>query len=106
MKRRDFFKSVAGVVGAVAVAPVLLTSLQAKAERKKEAGAEMVDVKDNMAKTVGYVEKSKVAGKSCANCMLYNKTGENKGKEIGTCAIFPGKHVYADAYCNSYAKKA
>lgn len=109
MKRRDFFKNLAGVAGAVAIAPTLLASLQASAEgRRKGAdggGSEMVEIKDPTAQAVQYVEVSKVKGKDCTTCVLYAKTGMKDGKEIGTCTLFPKKFVYGKAYCNSYAKK-
>ncbi len=111
MKRRDFFKNMAGVTAALAVAPILLTALRSNAEesrRKKTAasGADMISVKDPTAQGVQYVESSKVKGKNCANCTMYAKTGMNNGKEVGTCALFPKKHVYAKAYCISWAKKS
>ena len=112
MKRRDFFKSVTGIIGVAVVAPLLLSSLKANAEggRGKKAGAasgsDMLDVKDPTAQAVKYVETSKVKGKNCGNCVLYAKTGMKNGKEIGTCSLFPKKFVYAKAYCNSYAKKS
>lgn len=108
MKRRDFFKGLAGVTGVAIVAPVLLTTLKANAERRRsgqDVGSEMVDLKDPTAQAVKYIEASKVKGKDCSTCTLYAKTGMKNGKEIGTCTLFPKKFVYGKAYCNSYAKK-
>lgn len=108
MKRRDFFKGLAGVTGAVIAAPVLLTTLKAQAEGRRGGGdtsSEMVDPKDSTAQAVKYVEATKEKGKSCATCVLYAKAGMKNGKEIGTCSIFSKKFVYANGYCNSYAKK-
>ncbi len=109
MKRRDFFKNMAAVTGAIVVAPILLTALQSNAEesrRKKTTadGPHMLSVKDSTAQAIQYVESSKVKGKDCTNCVLYAKTGMHKGKEIGTCTIFPKKLVYGKAYCISWAK--
>lgn len=108
MKRRDFFKNMLGVAGAIAAAPVLLTTIQANAgeRKKKDAGPEMVSPNDPMAKGVKYTETSAMKDKSCANCVLFKKTGAKDGKDIGTCAIFPGKFVYAKAHCTTWAPKA
>lgn len=116
MKRREFFKNVAGFAGTAALAPLIISSLgssQAFAEegrRKKADGggadSNLVDPKDPTAKAVGYVESSKLPEKKCSGCSLYVKTEMKNGKEVGTCAIFPKKLVLANATCNSWAKKA
>jgi len=118
MKRRDFFKGVATLAGLTVVASTTsatLFSSIASAEgtpRKKPGsdGPEMVDPKDPVAGSLGYVadakKSPKSAGNKCATCTLFNKTGTKDKKDIGTCAIFPNKCVYADGFCNSWAKKA
>lgn len=110
MKRRDFFKNFAGVAGAIAIAPVLFTSIQAQAEgRKRDSAAgssDMVSSTEPTAKAVQYVETSKMKDKNCSNCVLFNKTETRNGKDVGTCALFPKKLVSGKAYCNSWAKKA
>ena len=112
MKRREFFKNMAGIAGAAVIAPILLTTIKSHAEegRRKKAdaagGSEMVDPNEATAKAVQYIEASKAAGKDCTNCILYAKTEMKNGKEVGTCALFPKKLVFGKAYCNSWAKKA
>lgn len=115
MKRREFFKNVAGFAGTAVLTPLVLSGLgssKAFAEegRRKKAeaggGSNMVDIKDPTAKAVGYIETTKFPDKNCANCSLYVKTEMKNGKEVGTCALFPKKLVLAKAYCNSWAKKA
>ena len=114
MKRRDFLKNILGGSGALIAAPALLSTLQASqafAERRAAGPkSDLVDVKDPVAKSVGYEEdfsKSKVAkGSKCSTCSLYVKAANQNGKEAGTCAIFPKKFVYGDGYCKSWAKKA
>lgn len=47
--------------------------------------------------------KSYVAGNQCSMCALYlGKAGEAEGP----CPLFPGKHVAAIGWCNSWVKKA
>lgn len=114
MKRRDFFKKAIGGAGAIIAAPVILSTLTATnafAERKAAGPtSDMVDLKDGTAVAVGYIEdftKSKTAkGNKCSTCSLYVKASDKNGKEAGTCALFPKKFVYGNAYCNSWAKKA
>lgn len=47
--------------------------------------------------------KSYVAGHQCSTCALYlGKAGDAEGP----CPLFPGKHVAAIGWCNSWVKKA
>ncbi|MGZ3772209.1 MAG: high-potential iron-sulfur protein [Pseudobdellovibrionaceae bacterium] len=119
MNRRGFFSTMVKLTGAAAVAPALLTSLfSAKAEAQKKRGESpaaggampMVDPNDSVAKAVSYVEDNKKApeakGNKCQGCGFYAKKEVRNGKEVGTCTIFAGKLVYADAWCKSWNKKA
>lgn len=117
MKRRDFLKTVVGVASAATLVPMLTSTALAEERRRgsgsaaAQAGSEMVVPNDPTAKAVGYVEnfkKSPTSGgsKKCQSCALYAKSSQKDGKEIGSCSIFQKKFVYADGYCNSYAKKA
>lgn len=90
LSRRSLLKGIAAIpVAAVA------------AGFHASAQAAMVSVDDPTAKALGYVEKSVVDGKTCANCNLYTGTGGASGP----CAIFPGKEVAAAGYCNSWIAK-
>jgi len=72
----------------------------------------MVDEKDAMAASLGYVadatktNKTKypkyAAGQICGNCALYQGKA---GAAAGPCGIFPGKQVAAKGWCSAYAKK-
>lgn len=109
MNRRGFFKNVVGLTGIAYIASTFSTT--AFAERKKlGAGPEMVSDADPLAKSVQYVEAAaknpNSKGNKCSTCILYVKKDTLKGKEIGTCTIFPNKNVYAEGFCNSWAKKA
>ena len=68
------------------------------------AGASAADTAaaTSMKKSLAYVDKSKVAGKTCANCRFYT-AGSPAGS--GTCAIIPGGTVKAAGWCKSYAAK-
>ncbi|KQW42025.1 MULTISPECIES: high-potential iron-sulfur protein [unclassified Roseateles] len=72
----------------------------------------MVDEKDPMAVSLGYVaDATKVnkakypkyaAGQLCGNCALYQGKA---GSAAGPCALFQGKQVAAKGWCSAYAKK-
>jgi High potential iron-sulfur protein len=77
------------------------------------ASTAVVDEKDPVAVTLGYVSdasradttkyKTYAAGQNCANCALY--TGK-AGDATGPCPLFGGRQVAAAGWCGSYAKKA
>lgn len=114
---------VAAVTGAV-VAPLiasLVASQAFAADAKKAAkGAAAPAAKDDIkmakvdgpdanpvAKALGYIEKTKIPEKTCANCQLFTADAAKKdGKVIGKCTMITGAFVYAEGYCNSWAKKS
>lgn len=120
MNRRGFFSTLVKVAGAFVVAPTVINSvLTSTAEAQKKRGAApaatggampMVDPNDSVAKAVKYVEDYKKTpeskGNKCVTCSFYAKKEARNGKEAGTCTIFAGKLVYADAWCSSWNKKA
>ncbi len=116
MDRRIFFKNVFRLSAAATLAPVFFSpwSIKAFAEESRRksltTGLTMVDTTDPTAKALEYVDVAKKnpksKGNSCANCQLYNKQKDLKdGREIGACALFPNKSVFAGAFCNSWAAK-
>ncbi|MEK2645331.1 high-potential iron-sulfur protein [Bdellovibrio sp. BCCA] len=120
MNRRGFFSTMAKIAGVTFVAPAVLTSVfssQAQAQKKRGGGAPaaggampMVDPNDSVAKAVKYIEDHKKSpeakGNHCATCGFYAKKETRNGQEAGTCTIFAGKLVYANAWCASWNKKA
>lgn len=81
----------------IAIVPVALALGHAGS-----AYAVNLDPNDPVAKSLGYVEKSKTAGQMCSGCNLY-KAGKTEGR--GSCQIFVGKEVAADGWCKSWVKK-
>ncbi len=116
MNRRKFFKTVSGLTASAVIAPFVLSTFSASAfaeesrRKKPGTGPEMVDNKDQTAKALQYVDLAKTnpksLGNTCASCQLYSKKEMKNGKEVGSCSLFPNKYVYAEGYCNSWAKKA
>lgn len=116
--RRRFFAQLIGMTGVIAIAPALLKLSSASAQEKRRSAAPaagggaapLVDAKDPVAKAVKYAEDYKkvpeAKGNHCATCGFYKKTETRGGKEVGTCTIFAGKVVLADAWCASWNKKA
>ncbi|HZP86879.1 MAG TPA: high-potential iron-sulfur protein [Burkholderiales bacterium] len=72
--------------------------------------AEMVDPNSEQAKSLHYVTDAKQAkdpkhqaGQFCHNCQFYQ--GDASAKSA-PCALFGGKTVPANAWCNAWVKKA
>ena len=73
----------------------------------------MLDEKDPVAMSLGYVadatkaNKAKFpkyeAGQACSNCALYQGKA---GAAAGACPLYAGKQVSAKGWCSAYAKKA
>jgi len=124
MNRRSFFGQLAALVGLVAFSSI---TEKAFGQRKRGGGKKaddakikMVDPNSGLAKNVHYKENKasvdaklkidrggvKFANQNCANCSFYGKPTKHNGKDVGTCTIFPGEHVYADAWCQTWNKKA
>ncbi len=57
-----------------------------------------VDPRDPMAKSLGYVPVSTVAGQQCRNCIQYVDAGRK-------CNLFPGQQVTPEAWCKVWVKK-
>ncbi|HVP28612.1 MAG TPA: high-potential iron-sulfur protein [Myxococcota bacterium] len=74
----------------------------------RAADAPMVDEADPIAASVGYhCEAGKnpkhVADQFCKGCQLFSGA---PGAKMGPCALFGGKNVCADGWCQSWVKKA
>ena len=63
----------------------------------------MVAETDPQAKALQYVAVSKVAGKYCHNCALYQGKPDSAA---AACTLFPGKQVAGKGHCSAWAKKA
>jgi High potential iron-sulfur protein len=63
----------------------------------------MLTEADPQAKALQYVAVSKIAGKQCNNCALYQGKPDSAA---GGCSLFAGKQVSAKGHCSAWAKKA
>lgn len=69
---------------------------------------------NSQAKTLGYREDSSkvisasfpkhVAGQKCTECQMFRAS--QTGTSVGACAIFPGKLVAAEGWCDAFVQKA
>jgi hypothetical protein len=64
--------------------------------------ADRVDPAGAKAKQFSYVHQSEVAGKNCANCLLYSSGPD---AEWGPCGIFPGKQVAGAGHCSAWVQR-
>lgn len=102
INRRTFaIQSMLGTAGVVAV-------------RLTQAEAAMLLETSPQASTLGYrAEASKVEstsypkyapGQKCASCQMFRARQPDTGP--GSCAIFPGKLVSGEGWCNAYIRMA
>ncbi len=120
MNRRNFFFNLASLAGIMALSSWCGRAL---AERKRggTAGAvKLVDPKDSAARAVNYVEnkneikeahlKTERQGvtfekQNCKNCGFYSNPKGSGDAEVGSCTIFSGQVVKANAWCSTWNKK-
>lgn len=58
--------------------------------------------REQMVKSLNYVEETPKANKNCGNCQLYQS--KKYGSGCGGCQLFPGP-VAENGYCDSWQKK-
>lgn len=93
-------------------APSPAPMVQTPAPAMASSTGPMVDEKDPIAVSLGYVAdatradsgkyKNYMAGQACANCALYAGAA---GSESGNCPLFAGKQVASKGWCSSWVKK-
>ncbi len=127
VSRRAFVKTCALAAGAGIVFPFIANAEEKRRGGKAAEGGRgdmalpFVEPGKEMAAAMNYQEKKSnikdAALKAdrqgvtwdkqmCSNCMLYTKSGDKGGAEVGKCSIFAGKLVKGSAWCASWAKKA
>jgi hypothetical protein len=127
--RRNFFKKVGTLTGAVLVTPQILTSIVNAEEQRRpkkggaaDAGPELTmvepgkgiaaginyqtkheDVKDKALKT----DRNGVAfdKQFCNGCMLFEAAGKKNGVEVGKCKLFVNQLVVSKGWCATWQKK-
>lgn len=62
----------------------------------------LVDAESAQAVALAYLPLSQTEGKSCSTCALYQGNADAK---VGTCPLFNGSSVSADAVCVAWAPK-
>ncbi len=125
MNRRSFFVNLTSLLGLVAVSSwsgnVLAERKRGGAAPAAGGAAKLVDPQSSTAKAVNYVEKKsdvKEANlkverqgvifekQACNGCGFYSNPKTQGGGEVGSCQIFSGQVVKANAWCSSWNKKA
>jgi hypothetical protein len=126
--RRNFFLTSIGALSFGLISSVVNAEERRRARGGSDAAAgsgplasPLVDPKDPAAQAMSYAEKHsdvkkpelKVArqgvafdAQHCSGCGFYKEVGTKDGSKVGTCTIFAGKLVKADAWCSSWNKKA
>ncbi len=96
MNRRGFMK----LSGAAAAGMVLIPVCNLEAA--ETAAQAKLSPDEPMAKSLGYVEKTPIAGSTCGNCL---QSKGDAGAQWVACAIFPGKQVNTAGWCKVWSKK-
>lgn len=95
IKRRKFVTLVSAGAAAVPLS-ALITSLPS------HAADPMVDPESAQAKALQYTNDAP-EGKMCISCALYT---EIAGESVGSCPLFPGSSVGAEASCSAFVPKS
>ncbi len=96
MNRRKFI-SLLGVSSAI---PTLTITSQSTA---LAADLPLVNANSEQAIALDYLPLSQTEGQSCSTCTLYQA---NTDAKLGTCPLFTGNSVSADAVCTAWTAKS
>ncbi|MEZ4265744.1 MAG: high-potential iron-sulfur protein [Myxococcota bacterium] len=105
MNRRNFFKE-AGLLGAAAAGAAFALSACGKSGAPAAAAFTCTDTTGLSEAEMGarmeaeYSDTSKVAGKNCENCALYNKAAS--ADVCGGCKVVKGP-IHPKGYCKLWA---
>lgn len=101
--RRFFLMGASGVV----LAAVAGKSIPVRAQAAKLVESDPQAVSLGYRQDTSKVDKAKFpkheASQKCSNCQFFQGKA---GDAWGPCAVFGGKQVSANGWCNSYTKKA
>jgi High potential iron-sulfur protein len=102
INRRTFaIQSILGTAGLVAVD---LTYAEASMLLESQSQAKTLGYRADASKIENASFPSYAHGQKCAACQMFGS--KQPGTAPGTCAIFPGKLVSAEGWCNAYVKIA
>jgi hypothetical protein len=118
--RRNFLKT-----AAVTLLIPALAQAEQKRGKKPSAGGDadlpLVEPGKGMAQSLNYANTHAdvkdaalkidrgglpFAKQFCSGCILYTAAGKKGAEEVGKCTLFAGQVVKANAWCQSWAKKA
>lgn len=101
INRRTFaIQSIFGTAGFVAVN---VTHAEASMLLESHPQAIMLGYRADASKVESANFPKYAPGQKCAECQLFRA---QPGTAVGSCAIYPGKLVSAEGWCNAFIKKA
>ncbi|MFC5519365.1 high-potential iron-sulfur protein [Polaromonas jejuensis] len=102
VNRRIFaIQSILGTAGFVAVD---VTHAEASMLMESYPQASALGYRTDASKVDSSSFPKYVAGQKCGQCQLFR--AREAGAAVGSCAIYPGKLVSAEGWCNAFVKQA
>jgi High potential iron-sulfur protein len=91
-------------IGAAGLLVAGLTQAQPAMLLESSSPAKTLGYREDSSKVISASNPKHVAGQKCANCQMYRAS--QSGTVAGACAIFPGKLVAAEGWCDAFVQKA
>jgi hypothetical protein len=103
INRRTF--AIQSMLGTAALVAVDLSQAQAQAALLVETSpqASALGYKADASKIESAHQPKYAAGQKCASCQMFN--AKQPSPAPGACAIFPGKLVSGEGWCNAFVPK-
>lgn len=100
--RRTFV--VYSTLGAAGLMTAGLTQAQPAMLLESNSQAKALGYREDSGKVISASFPKYVAGQKCAGCQMFRTP--QAGAATGSCAIFPGKLVAAEGWCDAFVQKA
>lgn len=102
INRRTF--AIQSIFGTAALVAVDVAHAQASMLLESHPQAIMLGYRADASKVDSASFPKYAPGQKCAECQLFR--AQQPGTAVGPCAIYPGKLVSAEGWCNAFVKKA
>jgi High potential iron-sulfur protein len=102
INRRTF--AIQSIVGTAALVAVNLTHAQASMLLESNSQAKSLGYKIDASKVENASFPKYAPGQKCVSCQMFRT--QQPGTAAGPCAIFPGKLVSAEGWCDAFIKQA
>jgi High potential iron-sulfur protein len=91
-------------IGAAGLVIAGLTQAQPAMLLESSSQAKSVGYRDDSSKVISASYPKHADGQKCAGCQMFRAS--QAGMTAGACAIFPGKLVATEGWCDAFVQKA